>query len=109
MVGAGDAAFCAVFVARESGASVLVLERAPKEECGGNTAVTAGVMRFAYDGVEQIEDLCPELTQSDLDSTDFGSYSNDQFYDDLCRVTEYRTDPDLAHTLVSKSFETRSG
>ena len=106
VVGAGNAAFCAALAARESGASVLVLERAPKEECGGNTAFTAGAMRFAYDGVEQIQDLCPELTQSDLDSTDFGSYSSDQFYDDLCRVTEYRTDPDLAHTLVSKSFET---
>ena len=108
VVGAGNAAFCAALAARESGANVLVLERAPKEECGGNTAFTAGAMRFAYDGVEQIRELCPELTEMDFDSTDFGSYNQDQFYDDLCRVTEYRTDPELAHTLVSKSFETLS-
>jgi len=108
VVGAGNAALCAALSARESGASVLVLERAPEKERGGNTAFTAGAMRFAYDGVEQITALCPELTEAELASTDFGSYDQSRFYDDLCRVTEYRTDPDLADTLVSRSFDTLS-
>ena len=108
VVGAGNAAFCAALAAQETGASVLVLERAPYGEHGGNTAFTAGAMRFAYDGVEQIIELCPDLTEGDLESTDFGTYTSDQFYDDLCTVTEYRTDPELAHILVSKSFETLS-
>ena len=48
VVGAGNAAMCAALAARERGAQVLVLERAPVAERGGNTAFTAGAMRVAY-------------------------------------------------------------
>jgi tricarballylate dehydrogenase len=106
VVGAGNAAFCAALAAREAGASVLVLERAPYEERGGNTTFTAGAMRFAYDGAAQILELCPDLSEAELEATDFGEYTEHQFFDDLSRVTEYRTDPDLADILVSRSFET---
>ena len=91
VVGAGNAALCAALSAREAGADVLVLERAPFEERGGNTAFTAGAMRVAYRGVEDIVELCPELTEQELAQTDFGSYTEEQFFDDLARVTEYRT------------------
>ena len=37
VVGAGNAAFAAAVSAREQGASVTVLERAPRELAGGNT------------------------------------------------------------------------
>lgn len=106
VVGAGNAALCAALSARETGASVLVLERAPFKERGGNTTFTAGAMRVAYRGVEDIVELSPDLTEGELEKTDFGSYTEEQFYDDLCRVTEYRTDPDLADILVKQSFET---
>src|SRR3954452_19677133 len=106
VVGAGNAALCAALAAKESGASVIVLERAPKAERGGNTAFTAGAMRFAYNGVEDILALCPELSESDIETTDFGAYTTDDFYNDMCRVTEFRTDPDLADILVKRSFET---
>lgn len=108
VVGGGNAAFCAALAARESGASVLVLERAPFGEHGGNTRFTAGAMRVAYRGVEDIKVLVPELTEEQLETTDFGTYTQDDFFDDLARVTDNRTDPDLAHLLVSKSFETLS-
>lgn len=42
VVGAGNAAMCAAFAARDAGASVAVLERAPEAECGGNSAFTSG-------------------------------------------------------------------
>ena len=61
VVGAGNAAFCAALAAREKGASVLMLERAPKAENGGNSRFTAGAIRFAYDGVDDIRALCPDL------------------------------------------------
>ena len=54
VAGAGNAAFCAALAAREKGASVLMLERAPREENGGNSRFTAGAIRFAYDGVDHI-------------------------------------------------------
>ena len=57
VVGAGNAASCAALAAREARASVLMLERAPEEENGGNSRFTAGAFRFAYDGVEDIRAL----------------------------------------------------
>ncbi|MDX1377165.1 MAG: FAD-binding protein, partial [Burkholderiales bacterium] len=36
VVGAGNAAFCAALAARERCERVLVLERAPEDEAGGN-------------------------------------------------------------------------
>ena len=55
VVGAGNAAFCAALAARENGASVLVLERAPEDECGGNSRFTAGAFRCVYDGVDDLQ------------------------------------------------------
>ena len=42
VVGAGNAVFCAALSAREQGASVVVLERAPLDKAGGSTRFTAG-------------------------------------------------------------------
>jgi tricarballylate dehydrogenase len=104
VVGGGNAALCAAISARENGAEVLVLERGSGDLKGGNTAFTAGAMRVAYDGVDDLLTLMPELTEDDLAVTDFGSYPESSFLDDLARVTEYRTDPELADTLVSNSL-----
>lgn len=106
VVGGGNAALCAALAAKDAGASVLMLERAPFEERGGNSTFTAGAMRFAYDGVDEIAALVPDLTPDQLRTTDFGTYPESAFLDDLARVTEYRTDPDLSEILVRRSFET---
>lgn len=45
----------------ERGAEVLVLERAPRQRRGGNTAFTAGAIRVAYNGVDDLRRLMPEL------------------------------------------------
>ena len=60
VIGGGNAAFCAALSARESGASVLMLERAPEDEAGGNTRFTAGAMRCVYDGVDDLRRLMPD-------------------------------------------------
>jgi tricarballylate dehydrogenase len=106
VVGAGNAACCAALAAREQGATVTVLERAPQSLSGGNSRFTAGAMRFAYSGIEDIERLVPDLSAQDKSSTDFGTYTNAQFLDDLARVTESQCDPDLAEILVTRSFDT---
>ncbi|MGH7056604.1 MAG: FAD-dependent tricarballylate dehydrogenase TcuA [Acetobacteraceae bacterium] len=106
VVGAGNAALVAALAAREKGASVLVLERAPEEERGGNSRFTAGAIRVAYNGVADLRRLMPDLTAAEIGNTDFGTYTEQQYYDDLARVTEYRTDPELAELLVSRSFPT---
>ena len=106
VVGAGNSAFCAALAAREQGASVIVLERAPQEEAGGNTAFTAGAIRVVYDGVDDLKALMPDLTAQELAITDFGTYTEEQYFDDMGRVTEYRTDPDMCELLVRRSRET---
>ena len=52
VVGAGNAALCAALAAAETVKKILVLERAPEEDSGGNSRYTAGLMRVAYAGVE---------------------------------------------------------
>ncbi|MFJ8025476.1 FAD-dependent tricarballylate dehydrogenase TcuA [Streptomyces sp. NPDC096311] len=106
VVGAGNAAMCAALAAREAGAEVLVLERAPEGERGGNTAFTAGAMRTVYDGIDDLRALIPDLPEDAEDTTDFGSYGAEAFFDDMARVTDYRADPELVEVLVGRSHET---
>jgi len=106
VVGAGNAALCAALSAREAGARVLVLERAPVDEAGGNSRFTAGMMRVVYDGVDDLVRLMPDLSEAEKVNTDFGAYTREQFFDDMARVTRYRADPDLVETLVDRSFPT---
>ena len=106
VVGGGNAAFCAAIAAREEGASAIVLERAPKEESGGNSRFTAGAVRFAYRGIDDLHAIMPDLTKGEIATTDFGVYTEDQFFDDMFRVTQFRADPDLVEVLVRGSFET---
>jgi len=106
VVGGGNAAFCAALAATEAGAKVVVLEAASEDESGGNSRFTAGAMRVVYNGVDDIKTLVPDLSQQEIDTTDFGTYTQDQFYDDMARVTQYRTDPNLCELLVTRSFDT---
>ncbi len=106
VIGGGNAAFCAALSAHETGANVTVLERAPEDEAGGNTRFTAGAIRCVYDGVEDLRVLMPDLTDDEIAKTDFGTYTQEQFYDDMGRVTEYRCDPALVEILVARSRET---
>ena len=106
VVGGGNAALNAAIAAREAGADVTLLERAPFALRGGNSRFTAGAMRTVYAGVDDLRRLMPDLTDSEIARSDFGAYSREQFYDDMGRVTQYRTDPDLAERLIDSSFET---
>lgn len=106
VVGGGNAALCAAIAAAEQGAKVVVLERAPESEAGGNSRFTAGAFRVAYDGIDDLKTIMPDLSESELESTDFGQYTENDFFDDMFRVTQYRTDPDLVELLVRRSLDT---
>ena len=106
IVGAGIAALCAALAAAETKKRVLVLERAPEDESGGNSRYTAGLMRVAYRGVDDLKRVMPDLSDAEVERSDFGTYTEEQFLDDMGRVTEYRCDPDLTEILVKQSLET---
>lgn len=106
VLGAGNAAFAAAVSARQHGARVTMIERAPEDEAGGNTRFTAGAIRCVYDDVEDLKKIMPDLTEQEIGRTDFGTYTESDFFDDMGRVTEYRTDPDLCELLVTRSKST---
>jgi tricarballylate dehydrogenase len=89
VVGGGNAALCAAIAARREGASVLVLEAAPKFYRGGNTRHTRN-MRCAHDSAT---------------ATLSGPYTEEEFFDDLLRVTGGRTDEELARLMIAESKE----
>ena len=106
VVGGGNAALCAALSAREQGASVLVLERAPEAQRGGNSAYTGGGFRMVHDGVETVKSVVPDLSSGEIENTDFGKYTEEEYLDDLGRVTQWYCDPDLAETVVRQSTQT---
>src|SRR2546426_8773905 len=86
VVGAGNAALCTALSAREHGASVAVLECAPEAEAGGNSRFAGGVMRFAFDGVEDLQKVA-DLTEEEIASADFGTYTRAQYFDEIGRAS----------------------
>ena len=105
VIGGGNAAFCAALAAQERDLKVLMLERAPEDESGGNSRFTAGAFRIVYNGVDDLRALMPDVTDEEASISDFGTYTSDQFFDDMFRVTRYRTHGDLCERLVTKSYE----
>jgi len=104
VVGKGNAALCAALSARDTGVTVAMLEAASVDESGGNSRFAGGVMRFTYSSVEDLKKLT-EIADDAAKNTDWDSNTVEEFYDDLYRVTSYRTDPDLSETLITKSLE----
>src|SRR5687767_11779630 len=94
VVGAGNAGMCAAHAARERGASVLVLEKAPREWAGGNSAFTAGAMRVVHDGLDDVRGLVEDDER--LEVTDLPPYSAADFLGDMRRVTLGRGDAEMA-------------
>ena len=86
VVGKGNAALCAALTARDTGASVVMLEAAPQDESGGNSRFAGGMMRFAFNTVEDLR-LLADISDEEAKNTDWDSNTTDEFYDDLYRVT----------------------
>ena len=106
VVGAGNAACASAASAVENGSSVVMIETAPEDMRGGNSAFTGGAFRFSHNGVDDLMDLCPSLADEDLENIDFGTYTHEQYYDDIFRMTQYRADGDMCEILVTNSYET---
>src|SRR5512142_1149447 len=102
VAGAGNAALCAAISAKEQGAArVLVLEKAPLEERGGNSLFTAGGFRFAHDGLDDVRrDVLDDLSEAEASQIVLPVLKKEDYLDDLRRVTEGQTDDMMAELLV---------
>src|ERR1700747_2445450 len=87
VIGGGNAALCSAISARRQGASVLVLEGAPKFYRGATPRHTRN-MRCAHDAATDI------LT---------GPYTEDEMWEDLLRVTGGQTDEQLGRQIIAAS------
>src|SRR6478735_4333592 len=84
VVGGGNAALCAALMAREAGASVLLLEAAPQEWRGGNSQHTRN-LRCMHDAPQDV------LTDA---------YPEEEYWQDLLKVTGGLTDERLARMTI---------
>jgi len=106
VVGSGNAALCAALAAMERGRSVLVIEKAQPELASGNTAYTAGAMRFAYDGRDDLMPLLADPDDPRLARTEFGQYTAAMFAKDLLGFNDGRPLSAEQQALIRESYPT---
>lgn len=104
VVGGGSAAFESAVAASEAGAGkVVMLEKAPRYESGGNSRFSSTCFRFAHNGAEEIRGFLPQLDNDTFARMSIPPYRTYEFFADLDRLTRGRIDPELATTLVEES------
>ncbi|MBM3396729.1 MAG: FAD-dependent tricarballylate dehydrogenase TcuA [Betaproteobacteria bacterium] len=91
VVGGGNAALCAALMAREAGASVLLLEASPREWRGGNSQHTRN-LRCMHDAPEDVL---------------VDTYTEEEYWQDLVKVTGGRTNEALARLVIRASARCR--
>lgn len=91
VIGGGNAALCAALTAREAGASVLILEAAPKEWRGGNSQHTRN-LRCMHDEPQDVL---------------IDAYPEEEYWQDLLKVTASKTNEHLARLVIRSTATCR--
>src|SRR3954451_3407480 len=91
VIGGGNAALCAALMAREAGASVLLLEASPREWRGGNSQHTRN-LRCMHDTPQDVL---------------VDAYPEEEFWQDLLKVTGAATNEKLARLVIRASATCR--
>ena len=95
IIGGGNAALCAALTAREAlgaDARILILEAAPQAWRGGNSPHTRNI-RCAHDAPQDV------LTEA---------YSEEEFWQDLLKVTGGKTTESMARRVIAESKTVRT-
>ena len=104
VIGGGSAAFEAAVSARQSGAEkVVMVEKAPEAEYGGNARFSHTGFRFCHDGKDEIRAFIPDVDAELFAAMEIKPYTEEEFLGDLNRVTEGLIDEDLAAALTAES------
>ncbi|RXI45016.1 tricarballylate dehydrogenase [Malaciobacter mytili] len=89
VIGGGNAALCAAITAAQNGAKVIILESSPKEWRGGNSQHTRNMRTYH-----------PKPTRTLVES-----YSFEEYYEDLLKVTKGETNEELATLAIKNSVD----
>lgn len=101
VVGGSNAALCAAVSAHDNGASVLVLEAAPRDAHGGSSRFAGTVFRASHTGMYQVKSLlCPEAM------ADAALYTDQDYRYDLSRTSDGRNDKDMSEIMTKHGWET---
>jgi tricarballylate dehydrogenase len=104
VVGGGSAAFEAAVAAKQAGApKVVMLEKAPEPEFGGNARYSHTGFRWVFSGADEIRQFLPDVDDAMFAKLNLPAYSAELFYGDLQRVTRGRISKELSEVLVSQS------
>ena len=104
VIGGGSAALEAAIAAKAAGAeSVVMVEKAPRHESGGNAQFSHVGFRFVHEGAEELREFLPDVEEAKFRRMQIPAYTRQNFLDDLSRVTQGRIDPVLADCLVDQS------
>ena len=108
VVGGGNAGLVAAIEAKNRGANVLLIEKAPVERRGGNSRLTGGVWRVAFDDPKK--DIVPLFDVASvpvpIDKIDMSPYPKDMFYKDMMQVSQGLSEKKWTEIMVEKSLAT---
>jgi len=107
VVGSGNAGFAAALSSKQSGAKrVLLVDKCPPSWAGGNSYFTAGAYRTVFHGLDDVLSFVHNVDEEMRGLIDMQPYTNEDFWNDLMRVTNGRADRELGKVLVDESRDT---
>jgi len=107
VVGSGNAGFAAALSSKQSGAKrVLLVDKCPPSWAGGNSYFTAGAYRTVFHGLDDVLSFVHNVDEETRGLIDMQPYTNEDFWNDLMRVTNGRADRELGRVLVDESRDT---
>ena len=104
VIGSGNAGSCAALSAVEHGCKrVVVIDKCPEEWAGGNGYFTAGAFRTVHGGLSDLLSVVPGVSPELVSRTDIDPYSEEDFTNDIVRMSDGRSDMQLVKAVVDGS------
>jgi tricarballylate dehydrogenase len=105
VVGGGNAGLVAAIEAKNRGAKVLLIEKAPRKSRGGNSRFSDGVFIVVLESKEDVQALLQDATLP-KGELEVESFSKDDYYNKAMRLSDGLADKRLTEIFITRSFET---
>ncbi|KIX01450.1 precorrin 3B synthase CobZ [Rhinocladiella mackenziei CBS 650.93] len=106
VVGGGNAALAAALSAHESGAHVVLLEAASREERGGNSRFAGTAFRASHRGLAHVKTVLCEQALEDAERCSMSPYTDEDYRHDLQSTSHGRNDPVMSEIMIRDGWET---